>query len=82
MVKPEQISLAGVQLQTVSPHPRRDVINAGGQTQLEVGNSQWSAGRNRTPARVISMQMRAKTVLLDQGDQISRIQDEKDRAKH
>jgi len=66
MVKPEQISLAGVQLQTVSPHPRCDVINAGGQTQLEVRNSRSSAGI--VHLRVISIQMRAKTGLLDQGD--------------
>ena len=30
LVKPEQISLAGVQLHTVSPYPRCDVINAAG----------------------------------------------------
>jgi len=77
---PEQISLAGVQCQTVSPHPRRDVISAGEQTQLDVGNSRWSAGT--VHLRVISIEMRAETVLLDQGDQISRIQDEKDWAKH
>jgi len=33
---PDQQISVGIQLQTVSPHPRCDVINAGGQTQLEV----------------------------------------------
>jgi len=48
-----------------------------GQTQLRVGNSRRFAGT--VHLRVISIQMREKPVLLDQ---ISRIQDEKDRDKH
>ena len=39
----EQISLAGVELQTVRPHPRRDVIQTGRQTQLKVGDGRRSA---------------------------------------
>ena len=63
---PEQISLAGVELQTVRPHPRRDVIKTGRQTQL----------------RIVCLEMRVKAMLFDESDQISRIEDEEDRPEY
>jgi len=76
---PEDLGLTGIQLEPVTPHPQGDLVDTRRYPLLELRCRRWMAGA--VYLRVVSIQMWPGLILVDQLQQVRRIQHEQDRSE-